>query len=192
VVTYTTPVSATDNVLPLPGGQPSCTATAGVTSGDLTRGGTFPLGTSTVTCSARDAAGNTSDPKTFTVTVSSAGYSGLDGVYANGPKSRTSAVPLDFGFTGTTGARVNSSLARPSVKVYYAGKTCPGTKPGSPTVTYPSGSSDYRYSASALNWQFNWKPSVNGLQAGCYYVAVRSDQTGQEFNSTKSPILLTK
>jgi len=131
----TNPVSATDNVLPLPGGQPSCTATAGVTGSDLTRGGTFPLGTSTVTCSARDAVGNTSDPKTFTVTVSSAGYSGLDGVYANGSKSRTSAVPLDFGFKGTTGTRVNSSLARPSVKVYYAGVKCPGTKPANPTFT---------------------------------------------------------
>jgi len=101
-------------------------------------------------------------------------------------------VPLDFGFTGTSGARVDSSLARPSVKVYYAGKSCPGTRPATPTFTYPSGSSDYRYSASALNWQFNWKPSVNGLGAGCYYVAVKSEQTGQEFNSTQSPIVLTK
>lgn len=101
-------------------------------------------------------------------------------------------MPLDFGFTGTTGARVNSSLARPSVKVYYAGAKCPGTKPTNPTFTYPSGGSDYRYSASSLNWQFNWKPSVNGLLAGCYYVAVKSDQTGQEFNSIKSPITLTK
>jgi hypothetical protein len=160
-------------------------------SGVSTTGGTFPIGTSTVACTAKDAANN-STSKSFTVTVSSAGYSGLDGVYANGPKSRTSAVPLDFGFTGTTGARVDSSLARPSVKVYYAGAKCPGTKPANPTFTYPSGGSDYRYSASSLNWQFNWKPSVNGLQAGCYYVAVKSDQTVQEFNSTKSPITLTK
>jgi hypothetical protein len=101
-------------------------------------------------------------------------------------------VPLDFGFTGATGARVDSSLALPSVKVFYAGAKCPGTRPSSPTFTYPSGSSDYRYSASSLNWQFNWKPSVNGLPAGCYYVAVRSDQTGQEFNSAQGPITLTK
>jgi HYR domain len=160
-------------------------------SGVSTTGGTFPLGTSTVNCTAKDAANN-STSKSFTVTVNNTGYSGLDGVYANGPKSRTSAVPLDFGFTGTTGARMDSSLAMPSVKVYYAGVKCPGKKPDSPTVTYPSGGSDYRYSASSLNWQFNWKPSVNGLQAGCYYVAVKSDQTGQEFNSIKSPITLTK
>jgi len=65
-------------------------------------------------------------------------------------------------------------------------------RPSSPTVTYPSGSSDYRYSASGFNWQFNWKPSINGLSAGCYYVAVKSEQTGQEFNSSAGPITLTK
>jgi hypothetical protein len=144
-----------------------------------------------VACTAKDAANNTTS-KSFTVTVTRTGYFGIDGVYANGPKSRTSSVPLDFGFTGATGARVDSSLARPSVKVFYAGAKCPGTRPTSPTVTYPSGSSDYRYSASSMNWQFNWKPSVNGLSAGCYYVAVQSDQTGQEFNSVKGPISLTK
>jgi hypothetical protein len=102
-------------------------------------------------------------------------------------------VPLDFGFIGSgSSARVNSSLAAPSVKVYYTGAKCPGVKPGSPTVTYPSGSSDYRYSASSLNWQFNCKPRVKRLGAGCYYVAVTSDQTGQEFESTRGPITLTK
>ena len=188
-VTYS--VTAADNWA-LAANQPACTATAGVTSGDLTRGGTFPVGASTVTCTATDTSGNVSVSRSFTVTVNKTGYSGLDGVYANGSKSRTSAVPLDFGFKGTTGARVNSSLARPSVKVYYAGTKCPGTRPASPTFTYPSGGSDYRYSESSLNWQFNWKPSVNGLQAGCYYVAVKSDQTTEEFDSTKGTILLTK
>ncbi len=169
----------------------SCTA-AGATNVTST-GGTFPVGVSTVNCTATDAAGNTSAPKSFTVTVNKAGYGGLDGVYANGSKSAKSAVPLDFGFIGSgSNARVDSSLAAPTVKVYYAGKSCPGVRPSVPTATYPSGSSDYRYSASGFNWQFNWKPSVNRLGAGCYYVAVQSDQTGQEFASSMGPITLTK
>ncbi len=184
-VTYS--VTATDAV-----GVKTLTCSAAGASNVSPTGGTFPVGTSTVNCTATDAAGNSAS-KSFTVTVNKAGYGGLDGVYANGSKSAASAVPLDFGFIGLgSSARVNSSLAAPSVKVYYAGSKCPGVRPASPTFTYPSGSSDYRYSASGFNWQFNWKPSVNRLGAGCYYVAVKSDQTGQEFNSTKGPITLTK
>jgi HYR domain len=169
-----------------------CTSGAGVNSADLTTGGTFPAGTSTVSCTAKDAAGNASS-KSFEVKVDRFSYGGLDGVYANGSKSAKSAVPLDFGFIGAGGSvRVDSPLAAPSVKVYYAGKSCPGVRPSAPTATYPSGSSDYRYSASGFNWQFNWKPSINGLGAGCYYVTVKSEQTGQEFNSSAGPITLTK
>jgi hypothetical protein len=184
-VAYT--VTASDAV-----GVATLGCSAAGASNVTTTGGTFPVGTSTVNCAATDAAGNSASAS-FTVTVNRAGYGGLDGVYANGSKSATSAVPLDFGFIGLgSSARVDSSLAAPSVKVYYAGRSCPGVKPASPTRTYPSGSSDYRYSASSQNWQFNWKPSVNRLGAGCYYVAVKSDQTGQEFESTRGPITLTK
>lgn len=184
-VTYS--VTASDAV-----GVKTLSCSAAGASNVSTTGGTFPVGVSTVSCTATDAAGNSAS-KSFTVTVNRAGYGGLDGVYANGSKSAKSAVPLDFGFIGAgSGARVDSSLAAPTVKVYYAGKSCPGVRPSAPTATYPSGSSDYRYSASGFNWQFNWKPSVNSLGAGCYYVAVKSEQTGQEFNSSMGPVLLTK
>jgi hypothetical protein len=59
VVMFT--VTASDNVDPSP--TISC---------DHQSGETFPIGATTVTCTTRDAAGNISDPKTFSVTVASA------------------------------------------------------------------------------------------------------------------------
>src|SRR5205807_9260408 len=59
VVTYT--ASATDAVTASP------TITCVPASGS-----TFPIGTTTVSCTAKDAANNVSAPKTFTVTVKSA------------------------------------------------------------------------------------------------------------------------
>ena len=178
-------VTATDNMSAVL----SCnSASPGVISSDLTKGGDFPVGTSTVACKATDPAGNVST-KSFTVTVNGLiRYAGLDGVYANGNKSINSSVPLDFGFTGSNGGRVDSSLARPLVKVYSSGKTClPGTL-GALIASFP-GSSDYRYSPSSLNWQFNWK--TTGLTAGCYNITVTSVQTGQTFASRNS-VTLTK
>jgi len=177
-------VTATDNVSVVL----SCTtASPGVTSTDLTKGGSFPVGTSTVACTATDAAANVA-AKSFTVTVSGPRYSGLDGVYANGSKSINSSVPLDFGFTGSSGGRVASSLAQPLVKVYSSGKTCVAGSLGTLIASYP-GSSDYRYSASSLNWQFNWK--TTGRTVGCYSITVTSVQTSQTFVS-KNTVTLTK
>ncbi|HSC06875.1 MAG TPA: HYR domain-containing protein [Steroidobacteraceae bacterium] len=183
--TVTYQVTATDNVGVT---ALACTSTApGVTSGDLTKGGSFPKGTSTVACTATDAAGNVA-AKSFTVTVNTAPYGGLDGVYASGSKSINSSVPLDFGFTGSNGGRVDSSLAQPLVKVYSSGKTCVAGTLGALIASFP-GSSDYRYSASSLNWQFNWK--TTGLTTGCYNITVTSVQTGQTFVSRNS-VTLTK
>jgi hypothetical protein len=185
-VSYT--VTATDNV-GLAAGSPGCTSTSPGVSGVTKTGGTFPVGTSTVTCTATDTAVPANvTTKSFTVTVNKLGYSGLDGIYANGSKSVNSSVPLDFGFTGVSGRRVDSSLAQPVVTVYLSGaKTCGATQ-GTLVASYP-GSSDYRYSASSLNWQFNWK--TTGLATGCYKLTVTSAQTGQVFAS-KNTVTLTK
>jgi hypothetical protein len=182
VISYT--VTATDNV----GVKTlTCSSTSPGASGVSTTGGTFPVGTSTVGCTATDAAGK-STSKSFTVTVTKLGYAGLDGVYANGSKSVNSSVPLDFGFTGASGSRVGSSAAQPVVTVYFSGaKTC-GTSTGTLIASYP-GSSDYRYSASSLNWQFNWK--TTGLATGCYKITVTSSQPTQTFAS-KNTVTLTK
>ena len=165
------------------------TASTGVTSSDLTKGGSFPVGTSTVDCTATDPASNVV-AKSFTVTVNSNSplYSGLDGVYANGSKSINSSVPLDFGFTGSNGSRVDSALAQPLVKIFSSGKTCKAGTLGTLIASFPGGS-DYRYSASSSNWQFNWK--TTGLATGCYNITVTSVQTGQTFIS-KNSVTLTK
>lgn len=177
-------VTATDTV----GAVLSCTsASPGVTSSDLTKGGSFPVGTSTVACTATDAAGNIA-AKSFTVTVSGLLYSGLDGVYAKDSKRINSTVPLDFGFTDSSGSRVDSPLAQPLVKVYSSGKTCVAGTLGTLIASFP-GSSDYRYTASSRNWRFNWK--TTGLTAGCYNITVTSVQTGQTFTS-KNTVTLTK
>jgi hypothetical protein len=148
-----------------------------------------------VNCTATDSVGNIGRAS-FTVTVTRTGWY-LDGVYANGPKSAGSAVPLDFGFTATAGGpRVSSSNANPSVSVFLVGPSCKSASPpgplAQPTVTYPSGSSDYRYSAASLNWQFNWKPSnsVPKLGAGCYYIRVTTGN--QSLDSVRPPVQLTK
>jgi hypothetical protein len=59
---------------------------------------------------------------------------------------------------------------------------------GTLIASYP-GSSSYRYSASSLNWQFNWK--TTGLTAGCYNITVTSGQSNQTFLSRNS-VTLTK
>lgn len=165
----------------------TCSSTSPGVSGITATGGTFPVGTSSVSCTATDAAGNTA-MKSFTVTVNKAGYFGLDGVYANGSKSINSSVPLDFGFTGSSGSRVDSAAAEPVVTVYFSGARTCGTSLGSLVASYP-GSSDYRYSASGLNWQFNWK--TTGLATGCYKITVTSRQFGQTFQS-RNNVTLTK
>jgi HYR domain len=62
VITYPTPVSATDV------NDDAANITITCDRGTPT-GGTFPVGVTTVSCSAKDAVGNTSAAKTFTVTV---------------------------------------------------------------------------------------------------------------------------
>lgn len=49
----------------------NCTA-SGATTGAVTSGATFAIGTTSVNCTAKDAANNTSTAKIFTITVKSA------------------------------------------------------------------------------------------------------------------------
>ena len=62
-------VTATDAGTPSP--TITCTA-SGATSGTVTSGAPFAIGTTMVTCTATDAAGNVSAPASFTVTVQGA------------------------------------------------------------------------------------------------------------------------
>ena len=82
-VTYTLP-TATDNEDPNP-----------VVTCDPASGSTFAVGTTTVTCVAKDANGNTSAPKTFNVVV-------------------RRDVPVNGGVGGTVGATLSLSIAGPA------------------------------------------------------------------------------
>ena len=173
IVTYTAP-TATDTV---------SMATVACAPASGTK---FAIGTATVTCTAKDAAGNTAT-STFKVTVLNNLYGGILGVYANGSKSVNSSVPLDWYFADTAGRAVASSDAAPEVIIYQlaaaatGGSTCTSGM-GTLKVDDP-GTSNYRYSSSDFKWQYNWQ--TKGYTAGkSYCVSVKSQKTKQLFGGT--------
>ena len=95
VVTFT--ATATDAI------DPSPTVTCSPASGT-----TFPLGTTTVSCTAKDAAGNTSAAKTFTVTVSDTTAPTLH-LPANITAAATSASGAVVTFTATATDAIDPS-----------------------------------------------------------------------------------
>jgi len=149
-------------------------------------GTVFPGGTTSVSCTATDAAGNQSS-KSFKVTV---GYAGI-GYFnkPNGKISAGSAVPLEWRYYDANGP-VDSFNANPVVTVYgpFSRATCPSdlTVPPDPipwTMAQPpdafsSGSSNYRY-VTGFTWKFNWK--TDGLLPQCYALLISSETTGQSF-----------
>lgn len=116
-ITYPKPVTATDI------NDPAENITITCSPGDL-KGGTFPLGVTTVTCTAKDAVGNTSS-KSFDVTVTK-------------PGAPTINVPADIIETATAPAGVE--VKYPEVSASAGKPTCDpasGTlfKVGATTVT---------------------------------------------------------
>jgi HYR domain len=107
VITYPTPVTAKDV------NDDAANITITCDKGTPT-GGTFPVGTTTVACAAKDIVGNASAPQTFTVTV-------------NLPAAPALVLPPSRAVTATDPTGV--------VVEYEA--TSPG---GTPTCTPPSGS----------------------------------------------------
>ena len=93
-VSYT--ATATDGATPL---VPTCVPASG---------SSFPLGVTTVTCNATDAAGNTATPKSFTVTVSDTTPPAV--AIVSGPPAASNSRSASFSFTtseGTTTCRVD-------------------------------------------------------------------------------------
>ena len=104
VITYTN-TTATDNVAVTTG--PTC---------DPTSGSTFPIGTTTVTCTASDAAGNTTT-ETFTVTLA---YTPLDS------EAPTITVPSTITLTtsNTAGTAATFSVSASDNGAVTTGPTC--------------------------------------------------------------------
>ena len=167
VVTFAT--SATDLV------------SAATVTCDKASGATFALGTTTVTCTAKDGTGNVSAPKSFTVTVTQPQYGFLN-VKNLPPASGTSfsrgkEVDFEWKFT-IDNIVVDSRDSQPTVTILSPS----GAVVGVFTPTSPGGCK-FEYKLSSNTHDFHWVPSKS-LAAGTYRVFVTSGKTGQRFPAT--------
>lgn len=122
----TPPADVTTNVPTTPAAvtYPNATATEGaIPSCSPASGSSFPLGVTTVTCNAADAAGNAAIPKSFTVTVADTTPPVV--AITSGPAATSSSRAASFDFTtseGTTTCRLDSGgFAACSSPAAYSG-----------------------------------------------------------------------
>jgi hypothetical protein len=136
------------------------TPTCSPTSGSL-----FPIGTTTVTCTAVDSSTNRARVS-FPVTVAYA-WTGVLSPLSNGgtyPLGRT--IPVKFGLDG-------ASAALPSItaRLYVARVIHGGVGPESPAVSAGGANrGTFRYDAAEGLYIFNW--STQGLVAGTYQLRI--------------------
>jgi hypothetical protein len=170
VVSYTTP-AATDAV-----GVVSVVCSPA--SGSM-----FPIGTTSVTCTARDAALNTS-AKTFTVTVQlSFGFSGLT---VPSSANQGSVVPLLWQYrSGTT--PVDTRTLVPIVRVRTLTSCTNGSETGVPFIDKQApGNSDFNYDPTTFTWQFNWQTKPFGV--GCYNIYIDLTDANGVFVQANGPV----
>lgn len=170
VVTYTNPtaVDAVDGPVAVICTPPS--------------GSLFPIGTTTVTCTASDSHGNTAVSSFAVIVALRYGFVGVQNLPPPAGKAFNtgSSVPLKWQFT-LGGAAVDSSAADPKIVI---------TGPAGSMVFTPEdpGKSSFQppTAANGWTWQFNWQTVDNttgaSLPAGTYSVSVSSQVTGQTFN----------
>ena len=169
-VTYTAP--STSDAVDGPG-----TATCTPASGSQ-----FTVGSTTVTCAAKDAAGNEASPTTFKVNVGSYSWSGFlqpintptnMASYSQSVFKMGSTVPVKFRLTGA-----NAGVTDGNFYLKYI-RTGNGDGLGEvevvATATGHTGT-QFRYDATTGQYIFNW--STKGItQAGNYEVRVYTDST---------------
>ncbi|MGN6578136.1 MAG: HYR domain-containing protein [Nocardioides sp.] len=131
-------------------------------------GSLFPMGTTTVTCTAKDKAGN-SDTKDFKVTVTAAWSGVLQPVNADGSSvfKLGSTVPVKFQLTGAS-AGVKDLVAR----LYYARISSAGTglfMEADSTSNATTGNL-FRYDATANQYIFNL--GTKTLSTGTYKLRI--------------------
>jgi len=175
VVTYTLP-AATDLV----DASVSLVCTSSPTA-NLTSGSTFPIGTTTLSCTATDDYSNKTI-KVFTVTVKALQYALVNvknlppasGVMFK-PSSTGTLVDLEWKLT-TGGVVTNSSTVAPTVRV---------TGPGGYSKTLTQGTcgsanecTKFVYSTSENKWDVHWQPK--GCAVGTYSVVI-TISNGQSF-----------
>lgn len=133
--------------------------------------GTFPIGTTTVTCSRTDGAGNLGTD-TFTVTVTdfiTGFYAPVDmGGTVNTLKGGAS-VPLKFNVYRASGEVTDPAL----IRVVSTPHTCATTGGTDDIETPTSGQTSLRYDWTARQFVFNWQsPKV---ASSCYTISIDHD-----------------
>jgi hypothetical protein len=144
-------------------------------------GSTFPIGTTTVTCSATDSHGNKATGS-FTVTViQQYGFVGVQNLPPPAGKSFNSGsvVPLLWRFT-LGGTAFNSSAVNPVITITGASGTSTFSpqNPGNSSFQPPT-------AANGWTWQFNWQTvgtTGTALPSGVYTVTITTQSTGQVFS----------
>jgi len=131
-------------------------------------GSVFPLGTTTVTCTAKDRAGNVGT-KTFTVTVTAAWSGVLQPVNADGSSifKLGSTVPVKFALTGAS-AGIKDLAAR----LYYmrTGVAGAGTYAEATSTSAATTGNLFRYDATANQYIFNL--GTKTLSSGTYTLRI--------------------
>ena len=155
-VTYTAP-TATDIV-----------DGAVAASCDKASGSTFALGTTTVTCTATDAAGNTGT-ETFTVTVSAAWSNVLQPINVDGSSvfKLGSTVPVKFQLTGAS-AGISNLVARLYIQRIGPGGT--GSDIEAISTSNATTGNLFRYDATSGQYIFNL--GTKTLSAGTYKLRI--------------------
>jgi hypothetical protein len=123
----------------------------------------FPLGTTVVTCTATDAAGNTSPSQSFNVTVTYPWSGFMQPVNADGTSvfKAGSTVPVKFALTGADGPLADAVGTLSYAKVSSG---VDGTYVESASTAAATTGSQFRYDDG--KYIFNW--STKGLSAGTY------------------------
>jgi hypothetical protein len=127
---------------------------------DPAPGSLLPLGGTTVTCEATDAAGN-AGKATFDVTVSY-DWSGFQRpLHAGATLEAGRTVPVKFSLAGES-----AGIADADATLWYAPVRYDGVGPLTPASTRAGAGNSFRYDAGADQYTFTW--STKGLEPGDY------------------------
>jgi hypothetical protein len=165
VVNYTKP-SATDAV----DSNPTVTCSPAP-------GATFPIGTTTVSCTAEDASGNVSAAKTFKVNVSVSWSNFLQPI--NVPPATQSifkmgsTVPVKFNLTGASSGITNGTFY---LKYAYTGIGDNNGEMESVATTTGTTGTQFRYSEG--QYIYNWSTKGVVTKPGNYELRVYTDANG--------------
>ena len=163
VVNYTNP-TATDLVDPNP--VVTCLPASG---------STFAVGTTQVSCTAKDATGNTSTPSTFNVTVAYSWSNFLQPINVTGTQSvfkLGSTVPVKFNLTGASSGIVDGTFY---LKYIYTGSGDGAGELESVATTTGTTGTQFRYSDG--QYIYNWS-TKSVSKPGNYELRVYTDSAG--------------